>query len=233
MAASYYYKVEVKIVEDQEEKNITGVFKHIDLYIARSDAFEYFDDILKKYSLQFLADFSLLKPYLKLSIIIGSLEYDFDGEFRVDVKREEPFLLYSFSEGCLYRDENNFKLEEKVYNEKGILTNSFTISDIYVYSSEYSIISEFKNICSNSSLFDNSKRNEKFEIVECCKCGKKLEVSKDLICFNPKEYFSIKPKFACKDCIAGFYLTAMDMISFGVYDNFGNPVNKRSPKLVL
>ena len=120
---------------------------------------------------------------------------------------------------------------EIVFEEKNVFTDSFTVSDLYEYSAENSFITKLKNELENPTLFVESERIEKYEIKECCKCRKNMEVSKTLT-HNNYEYSPKYVRFACKFCIESFYSSALDTISYRVYDKYGNPVNKTSPKLI-
>ena len=121
-----------------------------------------------------------------------------------------------------------------MYKEKGILKDDFIISDLYEYTTEKSFISKLNDELKKKLNKKNLDRKDEFEIIKCYKCGKNMEVSKQLIQDDPHKYV-YRPKeikFACRQCINSFYSSALDIISYGVYDNKGNPVNKRSPRLI-
>ena len=226
----YHYRVEAKLVEDQEEKMLVENVKNTDLYYCRADAFDFFDDILNKYFVQFKGSFSLLEPYIKIIFIKCSHGYDFDDGIKINTKREETYPLYSLSAGQLKKYDKTFELEIEVFKEHNVLKDSFTISDLYEYTAENSFISALKIKLEDTTLFGESERIEKYEVKECCKCRKNMEISKTLI-YNNFKYNPKYVRFACKSCISNFYSSALDVISKGVYDNYGHPVSNLTPKL--
>ena len=230
MNTSYYYLVETKIVLDHEESSKIETFKQPDIKLCRAYAFDFFDDQIKKYRIQFSSKYSPLEPCLKIHFVTCTKENDFDDNLKIDVLREERHELYSLSEGKLQKYENNFNYEIKVLTEIGILNNSFSISELYDHSAENSFISSLETILSTNNSGYSSRKND-YGAINCYKCNKKVEISKDLISANTNDYKRVEPKFACNSCISSFYSTALDMISYGVYDVSGNPVNKRTPKI--
>ena len=222
----YYYRVEAKLVEEQEEKMLVENIKNTDLFYCRAEAFDFFDDIINKYLIQFKGSFSILEPYIKIILIKCSSDFDFDDGFRINTKREENYPLYILSGGQLKKIDKSFEFEIEVLKEKNVIKDSFPISDLYEFTAEKSFISRLKNELGNQTLLEESDRTKEYIIIECCKCRKKMEVLQKLNNYRPWEI-----KFACKTCIKDFYLTTLDSISFRIYDKSGIPINKTSPKL--
>ena len=244
----YYYKIEAAIVQENEEKIISEQVRNPDLYMCRFEAFDSFEVFFNKYLDLFIADYYPIETYLKLYFIEESDDYDYDDGLKIDVKHEARYLLYTIYKGEIIKDQKGLEFEKKCMIDKKVINEKFSESDITDYTDETAVIHNIEDyfrgydvdrrelIADTDIAKSKSKdlsRKTRFQMVECVRCGKKMEIKNEIAQFlMDKKNIYRDAGISCDTCEKTYYSNPMYSFKLvKVYDKNGKSVINHVPDL--
>jgi hypothetical protein len=232
MVKSYFYSVNLTFSEDREEKKIEEIFKNKDITISRSDAFSFFQKLFDKYEVNFLKTEHILPIELIISFNIGVRESESESGIEISSDHPQNIPLYIITFQKIEELGNN--IINEIEKLKSLATTD--LQDIYDFGKNIaSSTGEIKVIDSIrrrlSQIDPNSYEDQKtnMQIIECSRCGKKIEVEKRITkLFIEKRNRGSKVSLSCTTCIKTYYSNPQfDFSLQEIYDKYGKSVIKR------
>jgi hypothetical protein len=217
---SYSNRVVATVVENGEEKIIKEDFP-ID---KGNPAYFGFKNLFSKYENQFITNYSPIHTSLRLFSIATSQGYDFDFDRKIDITYEDPFLLVEISKGVINHDK---KLKDKAFLA--------LVQWVQIRFLELEHDGELDNNSGDAeAVYVQNNRSNKYQLIECTRCGKKMEVEND-IAKKYKERSNRRKNIvlSCDNCIRAYYKDPMfKFYLHEIYNRLGESQRGESINLI-